>query len=87
MFFGYLSSCGLSVTNSPLLSAVTIPNPPVNLSIVVVISEGFDIQWDPPSDTTDPLSADYNYVVKIINKETNEILEYVYNKRYPFYDN
>ena len=75
-FFASLSSCGLSVTYSPLISAVTIPNPPVNLIVDAVAFDGFTIHWEPPSIDTDPLIGNYSYVVKVILEETNEYSEH-----------
>ncbi len=78
-FFAYQSSCDLSVTFSPLLSVVTIPNPPVNLEIDAVFYDGFQIHWDSPSNYTDPLVGNYSYVIKIILELTNEIIQFETN--------
>ena len=78
-FFGYLSSCGLSVTFSPLLTVVTIPNQPVKLEVDVVVFDGFQIHWNSPSNYTDPLVGNYSYVIKIILEVTNEYLQFETN--------
>lgn len=75
-FFGYLSSCGVSITASPLINTVTVPNPPQSLTAAGIAFDGFTITWEPPSEESDPLSGNYSYQVKILQINTTELIEF-----------
>ena len=81
-FFGYLSSCGLSVTASPLITTVTIPNPLVKLEAVAIVVDGFEIHWRPPDIHTDPLIESYSYHVKSTLEEKDEYFKFETNNTY-----
>ena len=71
-FMGYISSCGSSIAASPFVTAVTFPNPPMDLVVDAVVFEGFTIHWSPPSNTTDPLASNYSFVIKVLREEEGE---------------
>ena len=71
-FMVVLSSCGLTVAISPLVSLITQPSPPVDLKTSDITFDGFKISWAPPKQGEDPNVKNYQYVVTISRANDNE---------------
>ena len=74
-----LSSCGLTVAVSPLLSTTTIPSSPTNARVTQRYPEGFHLQWTPPDNNTNPFVHNYQYSISVRNEAKEEGLEFITN--------
>ncbi len=74
-----LSSCGLTVAMSPLLSTTTIPSSPTDTRVSQRYPEGFHLQWTPPDNNTNPSVHNYQYSISVKNEAKEERLEFSSN--------
>ena len=71
-----LSSCGLTVAMSPLVSNSTLPTVPASVRVTERFFNGFKIQWEAPNNDTDPFTLDYQYLVKISSTDSSQNYEF-----------